>query len=406
MPSTQHHWGTPPWPIRFKPRPSALPASVDFAIVGGGFTGLAAAAWLKRLAPEKSVAVFEAFKVGEGASGRTGGMALAETAAGDMPGLGDVLSGFQKILHTLDVQCDLDLHGAWEIARKDGRNDSPIAWNDSGTLRVMKHVPGGTVDPGKLVAGLGRSAQRLGAKIHEHHRVTHVAWHREPVLTIERTGAATRAAKNGSRPTHKLTAEKVLFATNALSLRVSGLTHGTHARLTLALLTEPVSESVLRAIGLASRTPFYTTDFPYLWGRVRKDRSIVFGAGLVTSSDVGALETVDIAKSEATQIFARLDQRVRALHPALAKVKLVRHWGGPILFRDTWKPVFGWHPHSNAKHRNGLVIGAFAGHGVALSSYFGCWGAEVLLGKRTSPRWAAANATRTPDPEMRHLNKV
>src|SRR5580704_16972178 len=240
MPSTQHHWGTPPWPIRFKPRPSALPASVDFAIVGGGFTGLAAAAWLKRLAPEKSVAVFEAFKVGEGASGRTGGMALAETAAGDMPGLGDVLSGFQKILHTLHVQCDLDLHGAWEIARKDGRNDSPIAWNDSGTLRVMKHVPGGTVDPGKLVAGLGRSAQRLGAKIHEHHRVTHVAWHREPVLTIERP----RLAKRSSGCEHTLTAGKVLFATNALSLRVSGMTHGTHARLTLALLTEPVPESV------------------------------------------------------------------------------------------------------------------------------------------------------------------
>ncbi len=184
------------------------------------------------------------------------------------------------------------------------------------------------------------------------------------------------------------------------------MTHGTHARLTLALLTEPVSESVLRAIGLASRRPFYTTDFPYLWGRVRKDRSIVFGAGLVTSTDVGDLETVDIAKSEAAEIFDRLDHRVRGLHPALAKVKLVRHWGGPIMFRDTWKPVFGWHPHSDPKHRNGLVVGAFAGHGVALSSYFGTWAAEVLLGKRTPPRWAGVRGTQVPDPEMRHLNKV
>src|ERR1700722_13402057 len=161
MPNTQHRWGTPPWPIDFKPRGGRLQSSVDFAIVGGGFTGLAAAAGLKRVAPEKSVAVFEASSLGAGASGRTGGMALAETAAGDMPGLGDVLAGFQKILRTLDVQCDLDLHGAWEIARKAGRSDSPIAWNDSGTLRVTKHVPGGTVDPGKLVAGLGRAAQRL-----------------------------------------------------------------------------------------------------------------------------------------------------------------------------------------------------------------------------------------------------
>jgi glycine/D-amino acid oxidase-like deaminating enzyme len=402
MPRTFHNWGTPPWPIDFKPRASRLPSFVDFAIVGGGFTGLAAAAWLKRLAPEKSVVVLEAFSLGAGASGRTGGMALAETAAGDMPGLGDVLSGFEKILGTLNVKCDLDLRGAWEIAREGGRNDSPIAWNDSGTLQVTKQIPGGTVDPGKLVAGIGRAAQRLGAGIYEHHRVTHVAWGRAPVLTIERTRIAKRA---GSRA-QTLSAGKVLFATNALSLRISGLTHGTHARLTLALLTEPVSESILRAIGLAGRHPFYTTDYPYLWGRVRKDRSIVFGAGLVTSSDVGDLETVDITKSEAAEIFERLDCRVRALHPALAKVKLIRHWGGPILFRDTWKPVFGWHPHSEPKHRNGLVIGAFAGHGVALSSYFGAWGAEVLLGKRTPPQWARVQGTRVPDPEMRRLNKV
>src|ERR1700734_3474623 len=118
MPRTLHHWGTPPWPIDFKPRASRLPSSVDFAVVGGGFTGLAAAAWLKRLAPEKSVAVLEAFAIGAGASGRTGGMALAETAAGDMPGLGDVLAGFQRILKTLKVDGDGDMNGAWEVGRE------------------------------------------------------------------------------------------------------------------------------------------------------------------------------------------------------------------------------------------------------------------------------------------------
>jgi glycine/D-amino acid oxidase-like deaminating enzyme len=329
--------------------------------------------------------VLEAFSIGAGASGRTGGMALAETAAGDMPGLGDVLAGFEKILSTLQVKCDLDLGGAWEIARTDGRKDSPIAWNDSGTLRVSKHVPGGSIDPGKLVEGLARAAEKSGAVIREYHRVTHVAWEKSPVLTVESRGSGPTPKPN----THKLTAAKVLFATNALSLRVSGMTHGTHARLTLAAVTEPVSESTLKAIGLRYRRPFYTVDFPYLWGRVRKDRSIVFGAGLVASSDAGDLETVDIARSEAKQILDRLDQRIHGLHPALANVRIVRRWGGPILYRDSWKPVFGWHPHSNAKYRNGLVAGAFAGHGVALSSYFGAWAAEVLLGKRTPPRWGA-----------------
>ena len=49
---------------------------------------MAAAAWLRRLDPKLSVAVFEAGRIGHGASGRTGGMVLGETAAGDKPGLG------------------------------------------------------------------------------------------------------------------------------------------------------------------------------------------------------------------------------------------------------------------------------------------------------------------------------
>src|SRR5580704_9739971 len=148
------NWGTPPWQINFSPKPQPVPRSVDIAIIGAGFTGLAAAAWLRHIAPEKSVAVFEANRIGAGASGRTGGMALAETAAGDLPGLGDVLAGLAKILKELDVECDLCLPGAWEIARRDGIERSPICWQDSGTLRVVAEVPGGTLDPGKLLSGL------------------------------------------------------------------------------------------------------------------------------------------------------------------------------------------------------------------------------------------------------------
>ena len=47
--------------------------SVDVAIVGGGYTGLWAAYFAKKLEPSLSVAVFEAEQVGYGASGRNGG---------------------------------------------------------------------------------------------------------------------------------------------------------------------------------------------------------------------------------------------------------------------------------------------------------------------------------------------
>jgi glycine/D-amino acid oxidase-like deaminating enzyme len=117
---------------------------VDFAVIGGGFTGLSAAAWLRRLAPAKSVAVLEAAAIGTGASGRTGGLTLAETAVGDRPGLGDVLAGLSEILRELQIDCDLRLPGAWEIGRKRALPNSSIDWADSGRLRVVAEVPGGT----------------------------------------------------------------------------------------------------------------------------------------------------------------------------------------------------------------------------------------------------------------------
>jgi len=398
--TTTDPWGTPPWKINFTPTRHKLPAHADFAIIGAGFTGLAAAAWLRLLAPEKSVAVFEAARVGAGASGRTGGMVLAETAAGNQPGLGDVLAGFQSILEKLNVSCDLNLNGAWEIARKQRsgkakHQQSPIAWNDSGTLRVVNEVPGGTLDPGKLVSGLARAAQRHGAQIHENHRVQQIHWSATPELHVSNRSAATQ----------KITAQKILFASNALSLPAAGLT-GMHPRLTLAVLTRSVSEKTLAAIGLAERKPFYTVDFPYLWGRVRPDRSIVWGAGLVQSPDADDLEKVNIAAEEPAAAFDRLEDRIRHLHPTLEKIKFSSRWGGPILFRDSWKPVFDWHPESLASvasresgrtnngkaPRNALVLGAYAGHGVALSSYLGTWAAEVLLERRHPPKWSALNS--------------
>jgi gamma-glutamylputrescine oxidase len=360
--------------IDFYPPEQPLPREADFIIVGAGFTGLAAAAWLRLLDSTKSVVVLEAGRIGHGASGRTGGMALAETAAGNLPGLGDVLAGIEKIFARLEVGCDLALPGAFEISRKDGHEDSPIRRQDSGTLRVVNEVPGGTLDPGKLVSGLARAAHQCGAVILENHRVTDIAWGERPVLSVARESAKDAA---------KITAGKILLATNGVSLELSGLSQG-HPKLTLATLTAPLGAEQLQSLGLAVNKPFYTENsFPYLWGRTRPDRSIVWGAGLVDPPPSGNLEEVRVDSGQPAEMFARFEKRVRGLHPATANVEFTHHWGGPILFRDNWEPVFDWHPQS----RNALVIGAFAGHGVALSNYLGAWAAEILLGLRALPTW-------------------
>jgi glycine/D-amino acid oxidase-like deaminating enzyme len=367
-PVSHPRWGNTPWSIDFQPNPATIPAEADFAVVGGGFSGLSAASWLRRFSPDKTVVVFESACIGAGSSGHTGGMVLAETAAGDLPGLGDVLGGLTSILKDLAVDCDLALPGVYEIGRSGGLPDSPIAWSDSGLLRAVKHEPGGMIDPGKMVSGLARTAEKSGAQIFEN----------VPIEEIE-FGESLRLRYPGG----ELRARKVLLATNGMSLELSDLVHRGQTKFTLAVATEPLGAKQLESLGLASEKPFYTIDFPYLWGRILRTRSVIFGCGLVHMDDWRELTTLDIEAGQPAELISRLESRVRVLHPALQNVRFANRWGGPILIANEWRPVFVQHP----RNPNTVVLGAFSGHGVAQSVYLGRWAAEVLCGKRSLPNW-------------------
>jgi len=362
------NWGNPPWTIDFRPAPAPIPAEVDFAVVGGGFSGLSAAAWLRRLAPDKSVVLLESGTIGAGSSGRTGGLALAETAAGDLPGLGDVLGGFASILKELDIDCDLALPGVYEIGRTEALPDSPISWSDSGTLRAAKQVPGGTIDAGKMLSGLGRAAEKSGARIFES----------LPVEAIE-FGECVRLL----HPRGQIRARKALLATNALSLQLSGLASRGESKFTLVVATGPLSESQVESLGLASGRPFYTIDFPYLWGRTLRTGGVMFGGGLVHVKDWRELCSLNVEEGESARLIERLEARVRGLHPVLKDARLAHRWGGPILIAHDWTPVFARHPQS----ASAIVLGGFSGHGVAQSVYLGRWAAEALSERRALPNW-------------------
>ena len=364
--TSRKNWGNRPWHVEFRPQPHTLPQSVDFAVVGGGFSGPAAALHFKYLAPSKSVALFEAETIGSGASGFTGGVALAESAAGDLPGLGDVLAGYQHFIRGHNLQTDLHLPGCYEVARSNPLPDSPISWSDSGRLAVTKEVPGGTIDPGKTVSELARAAEAAGVLVLEH----------TAVLEANFAGPLKLRTPSGS-----VQAAQVLFATNAFALELSGIPG--HAAFTTAVLTEPLTDDALAAIGLADRKPFYTVDLPYLWGRLLGN-AVIFGCGLIFFDDWRDLHTLDISSPHAAEVFDLLETRVHNLHPILARVQITNRWGGPICISDDWKPVFRRHPQSE----NCLVLGAFSGHGVAQSVYLGIWAAESLLGMRALPDWA------------------
>jgi glycine/D-amino acid oxidase-like deaminating enzyme len=339
-------------------------------------------------------------------------MALADTAAGSLPGLGDVLAGYKKILRALRIDSRLTLPGVWELGRsapatnlsrpgQEGSGpagkDSPISWSDSGELQVVRRVPGGTVDPGKVLAGLARAAENAGAQIVEHAEVRALDFSNPPRLQVHRS-------LRGRLHKKEIRAGQVLLATNAFSLELSGLRAAAVPKLTLALATAPLSAAQLKAIGLGSRRPFYTIDFPYLWGRLLESNGVIFGSGLVPAyagppssfplGDISMknaapnLRRYDVRRGQAAARLRSLENRVRHLHPALADMRITHRWGGPILLTEGMRPVFRWFtPKGHPRSKQVIVLAGFNGHGVALSVYLGQWAAQALLARRPLPPW-------------------
>ena len=231
----------------------------------------------------------------------------------------------------------------------------------------MKEVSGGTINPGKVVAGLAAAAERNGALLFENIGVERCEFS-DPIRLHTALGP--------------LQAKQVLFATNAYALELTQWTERAEACFTLAVATEAFSDAVLNEIGLGEGKPFYTVDLPYLWGRLL-GLQIIFGSGLVHFADWREMNVLDITKGEAAQLFARLEKRVRALHPKLKEVNITHRWGGPICITQGWRPIFERHPQSE----NAIVLGGYSGHGVAQSVYLGAWAAEALLGNRALPNW-------------------
>ncbi len=355
-------WGTPPWTPRSGKCEKGWPQeeSFDLAVIGAGFTGLTTACEALRQDKKIRVVVLEQGLFGHGASGRTGGVALAGTAAGPIPGFENCLEGLSQFIEREKIPCDLKLGGCWEVGRSDPQQPSPIAWNDDGVLRVQKTVPGGALDPGAFLAGLLRTCRDKGAEVRDGVTVGELR---------EENGWIHLLGKEG-----KCRARKVALSGDAPLL---GLFPGeVYPYQTLAIATGPLSPTLLKEIGWASETPFYTLDLPYLWGRLTSDGKAVIGSGLVAWDNASAL-----ADPEPRELMASLEDRVHGLHPALRPVRITHRWAGPIGLTSDFRPRFMWWKDS----QNVLAAAGYCGHGVALSVRMGRLLAGALLNRTPLP---------------------
>src|SRR6267143_6820509 len=188
-----------------------LPESIDVAVVGAGFCGLSAARALAKRGV--NVAVLEAETFGWGASSRNGGMVLTgmklpvpalikryglETVRKMYAASLESIDCVEQIVREENIDCSFLRCGHLEVACKQAHFDG---YEESAALikREFNHelriIPknelraeigsdiyfGGMVDetsaglnPARYVAGLAQAAQRAGACLFDHTRVTSV----------------------------------------------------------------------------------------------------------------------------------------------------------------------------------------------------------------------------------------
>ncbi|MDG1857666.1 MAG: FAD-dependent oxidoreductase, partial [Emcibacteraceae bacterium] len=163
-------------PIFSKP---SLPKSVDVVIIGAGFTGLATALHLLR--GGKSVALFDALKIGHGASGKNGGMVGPSLHKLGLNGLTDqygkekalqilqegmnAISYFQEFICEEEIDCDLKMTGRFRGVTNEKALDEVI--RDSENLRALKGFDFNVVNKEDVHSEIGSDLYQGGVVYHQ-----------------------------------------------------------------------------------------------------------------------------------------------------------------------------------------------------------------------------------------------
>jgi glycine/D-amino acid oxidase-like deaminating enzyme len=384
--------------------PLAQNIQADVAIIGAGFTGLAAAFYIRQQSPSKKVVLLEASRCGNGASGRNGAMMLTLTDDRYMV-LGSDLSLDKKIYDlTVDNAArlkiiaasvssvapdpEIETSGALEVLNtgsdvEDGKryvakaNQAGIPvefWDVEKTASIIgtRAYPGalfdphsGQVHPGKLVAVLKAAAESAGATIYE----------TSPVVRIE------------EGPTHKIstasgfavTAPSLVLATNAYSSKLGYLRRAVSPVFDYVGMTAPLSDSLLAGIGWQKPIPFNDSRTEVYYLGLTRDGRIHIGGGPV---DYVFNNGVVEPKSTAHH-FTRLSAELARIFPKLDGVPFETTWGGCVDMSLDQSPSVG----VIGKHKNIFYAIGFSGHGVGLTSLFARILADLELRKTADWSW-------------------
>ena len=376
--------------VATSPAPSAgdLPDYADVAIVGAGYCGLSAARTLAKRGV--NVAVLEAETFGWGASSRNGGMALTgmklpvptliqrygrETVRKMYAASLATIDCVEQIVREEKIECNFSRCGHLEVACKqshfDGYQVSAVLVKRefNHELRIIPKSElrgeigsdiyfGGMVDetsaglnPARYLAGLALAAQRAGACLCDHTRVTSVGRERNNKFRMETSKGA-------------ITAREIILASGAYTtdatpaLRKKIIPIGSYI-----MATEVLPSDLARELSPRNRMIYDSKHFLYYY-RLTPDNRMLFG---------GRAAFFPETENTVRQSAEILRRGMIGVYPQLGDTKIEFVWGGTLDFTLDVMPHAG-------KIGDMYFAAGFAGHGVAAATWFGAKLAGLVCG--------------------------
>lgn len=318
----------------------------DDVVVGGGYAGLWTAIKLKSLRPERRVVLLEAKRIGWAASGRNGGFCEASITHGEPNAQSrwpDEVATLRRLGHeNLDkIEAFITEHGLdvefertgqlsvanepYQVAYIGESDDPSVQVLDAAAVQARIKSPtflGGefsprenaNVHPAKLAAELARHAHEIGVEIYEHTRVLRIGGQPDEPIQFE-TELGT------------VTAERAALCTNVFPSLLKRYTFHTVPVYDYVLMTEPLNEDQLAAIGWEGREGLADMANQFHYSRLTKDNRILWGGYDAVYFAGGRIrhEYEDRMASH-----RKLASHFFTTFPQLAGLKFTHRWAGVI----------------------------------------------------------------------------
>lgn len=364
----------------------------DVAIVGGGFTGLWTAYFLKKLDPTVRVSLLEGETIGYGASGRNGGEACptldqSHLSAIEHFGLKEAKKMARigeknyKEFEEFASGCDFENTGwlypalskehtnaykeAHAAAQAVGKGNEWRFLNAS-EIREQLNSPlylggifspeGGIVNPMKLVLKLKKENENAGVKIFEKTKAVRI---RKGVVRSGE-GSAVRA-------------KRVVLATDAYGHHLfPQLLRKFVPLYDYVIVSEPLSDAQLARIGWKGRQAVADARTFFNYYRLTSDNRILWGTSEAHYYSPNQVDPVhDYSDEQKRSLLASFAKHF----PQLEDLKFEYAWGGPIAATTRMTPCFG-------RLQSGTLLYGlgYTGQGVVSSRFAGNVLAHMALG--------------------------